>query len=327
MTMAMILDRIQTFVNYSLEPPMRIAAFGTVLVASISGPALALDFGNGFSLTGEVELEYLTSDGDDTGLGWIDVTLGWRSQAGGAVGFGFDLTADSIQLLDTGDDFTAYWGGLVVTTGAGDFTIGAPRPVLDVLFDTPKLGGSSFFDFQLEQFTGPLATFLVRQADLNAYGVSFIGTSGNLKYGVYYGDVEGQDADIVQIAGNYQLGSTFIQGGAEVITTGSDDITTLLLGVTQDFDRFSVGAAISDISSSGAPFDGQTVKLFGDYQVTDALTLGVQVQNIDAVIDATLYGLSGEYGFGPGGYARLGVLDSDQSGSEAIFDAAVGLRF
>ena len=306
---------------------MRIAAPTAMLLASLTAPALALDLGNGFSLTGEVELEYLSSSGDDTTIGWIDATLGWRSQAGGTVGYGFDLTVDSTQLFETGDDFTAYWGGLVVTTGAGDFTIGAPRPVLDVLYDTPKLGGSSFFDLQIEQFTGPLAAFLVKQADINAYGVSFIGTSGNLTYGVYYSQVEGEDADIMQAAAAYQLGATLIQGGAEVIKFGSGEITTLMLAATHDFDRFSLGAAISDISSSGAPFDGRTVKLFGDYQVTDALVLGVQIVDVETPLSVTLVGVSGEYGFGSGGYARIGAIDSDQSGSDTIFDAAVGFRF
>ncbi|WP_309668184.1 porin [Tabrizicola sp.] len=307
---------------------MRVTTPAILLFASLSSPVLALDFGNGFSLNGNVELEYLASDGDDFSLGWVDATLGWRSQAGGAVGFGFDLALDGAKELESGEEFSAFWGGLVVTTAAGDFTVGAPRPVLDVLYDTPKLGGSTLYDLQIQQFSGPLASYLVKQSDVNAYGISFIGTAGDLRYGVYYSQVEGEDADIVQVAGSYRLGNTLIQGGAEVITLGSsDDITTVLLAATHDFDRFSIGAALSDISSSGAPFDGQTIKLFGDYQVTDALTLGVQIVSIDTAIDATLYGVSGEYGFGRGGYARLGAFDSDQGSDQAIFDAAVGFRF
>jgi hypothetical protein len=306
---------------------MRIAAPTALFIASISGPVAAFDLGNGFSLTGEVELEYLTSDGDDVTLGWIDVTLGWRSQGGGAIGFGADLTIDSLQQLDTGEDVTAYWGGLVITTGAGDFTIGMPRPVLDVLFDTPKLGGNSFIDFQFEQFAGPLASVLITVQEVDAYGVSFVGASGDLKYGISYNDLEDLDAEVIQVAANYQLGATLIQGGAEVITSGSDDITALVLGATHDFDRFSIGAAVTDVSSSAGGFDGQSIKVFGEYEVTDALTLGAQIQNFEQPVNGTLYGLSGEYTFGPGGYARLGVLDSDQSNDEAIFDAAVGFRF
>ncbi|MBA3909017.1 MAG: hypothetical protein C0524_03835 [Rhodobacter sp.] len=306
---------------------MRIAALGGLIIASISGPALAIDLGNSLSLTGEVELEYLNSDGDDTSFGFIDITLGWRSQGGGAVGFGFDLAVDSTQLLETGEDRTAYWGGFVITTGAGEFTVGAPRPVMNVLYETPKIGGNSFYDELLPQFTGPLTSVLVKTSDANAYGVSFIGESGNLKYGVYYANLENLDADVLQLAGTYRLGATLVHGGAERITDGPIDVTTLELGVTQEFDRFSLGAEIIDISSSGAPFDGQSIKLFGEYNMTDALTLGVQIQNVDSPVDATLYGLSGEYGFGSGGYARLGVLDSDQGTSEPLFDAAVGFRF
>jgi hypothetical protein len=306
---------------------MRISLPATLFIVGLSAPALALDFGNGFSLNGEVELEYFYSGGEDASLGWIDVTFGWRSQSGGAVGFGFDLGVDSTQLFESGDDFTAYWGGLVLTTSAGDFTIGAPRPVIDVLFQTPNVGGSNYFDLLLQQFTGPLATYIVRQTNINAYGVSFIGESGNLKYGAYYADVEGVDAEIVQIAGAYQIGATLIQGGAELINSGPEEFTTIALGVTQDFDRFSVGAAISDLSGSTATFDGRSIKLFGDYQVTDAFILGAQIENIDSAVDATLYGLTGEYGFGSGGYARLGVLESDQSNSDTILDAAVGFRF
>jgi hypothetical protein len=306
---------------------MRIAAPTALFIASISGPVAAFDLGNGFSLIGEVELEYLTSDGDDSSLGWIDVTLGWRSQGGGAVGFGFDLAVDSTQIFDSGDDITTYWGGLVVTTGVGEFTIGAPRPVLDTLFVTPKVGGSSFFDFQLKTITGPLASTLIKLQDFDAYGVSFMGGSGDLRYGAYYGDLEGVDADILQLALSYQVGATLIQGGAEMVNTPSGDITTVLLGATHDFDRLSLGVALSNIDGDAAGFDSETVQVFGDYQITDALVIGAQVLRVDGVTDGTLYGLTGEYGFAPGGYARLGVLDSDESNSDAIFDAAVGFRF
>jgi hypothetical protein len=43
--------------------------------------------------------------------------------------------------------------------------------------------------------------------------------------------------------------------------------------------------------------------------------------------DQTFYGLTGEYGFGAGGFAQLGAFDSENSGSDAIYSASIGYRF
>lgn len=54
---------------------------GSAAVAALSlgltaPAALALDFGNGFSIVGDVELEYVTGDSDSEIFGFADVTLG-----------------------------------------------------------------------------------------------------------------------------------------------------------------------------------------------------------------------------------------------------------
>jgi len=59
---------------------------GILALATLGTPALGLDFGNGFTLSGDIELEYITAGGSSNSftVGYLDATLGWRNQAGGA---------------------------------------------------------------------------------------------------------------------------------------------------------------------------------------------------------------------------------------------------
>lgn len=292
-------------------------------------PALALDFGGGFSLTGDVELEYFTEgSGDDSTFGFVDLTLGWRSQSGGGLGFGADLALVQIEDLDGGVSGNAIWGGLVLTTGFGEFTVGNPRPLLKTMIDSPYVGGLRTFDLELSSLTGSsLETLLVFQEGVDSYGVSFMGGSDALTYGAsYHALSQGPfDADVLELALTYQLGKTRIQAGAEVVDTPSFDSEKLLIGATYEADRWSAGLMISSFSQGTSDID--SLKLWGDYSVTEALTLGAQVMSIDGSSSQTLYGITGEYGFGAGGFAELGILDSDSSGSDAIYQASVGYRF
>jgi hypothetical protein len=52
------------------------SCLATLLVTA--APAMALDFGNGFSLTGDVELEYYQTNSSDQSLAFADMTLSWR---------------------------------------------------------------------------------------------------------------------------------------------------------------------------------------------------------------------------------------------------------
>ncbi len=62
--------------------------------------------------------------------------------------------------------------------------------------------------------------------------------------------------------------------------------------------------------------------------MAEGFTLGAQFLNFDPGSggDLQLYGLTGEYGFGPGGFAQLGVLDGSNS-LATTYSASIGFRF
>jgi hypothetical protein len=254
------------------------------------------------------------------------VTLGWRSQGGGAIGLGVDLGVDGFHNLDGGDQREVFWGGLVLTTAAGDLTVGAARPVLVDLFDLPKLGGSTLLDLQLRSLTGPLAKAFAVGADEQLYGVSFRGGSGNLTYALSYHEPESDPISFLEAGMTYQLGNSLLKAGVEMFEIGGLDITLLSLGATHDLQRLTLGLHLSE--AVDGPADLTSVKLFGAYQITDAFGVEAMVQDVDASSGTFRgYGISGEYGFG-GGYARLGVAEADGFGADdTVLDAAVGFRF
>ncbi len=305
---------------------MRLSSVSLSALAALSSPALALDFGNGFSLTGEVELEAIDFGADSDSALWVDVTLGWRSQGGAAIGFGVDLGIDGFHNIDGGDQREVFWGGLVLTTAAGDLTVGAARPVLLDLFDLPKLGGSTLVDLELRSLTGPLAKAFAVGSDEQLYGVSFRGISGDLSYAVSYHEPETAPISFLQAGVTYQIGNSLLKAGIEQVEIGGLDFTLLSLGGTHDFERFSLGLHLSEIVEG--PGDLSSVQIFGAYQITDALIVEAMVQDVDSSSASFQgYGLTGEYGFG-GGYARLGVAEVDGLGTDdTVLDAAVGFRF
>jgi hypothetical protein len=309
---------------------MKTASIPAVAAVAVclGGPALALDFGNGFSLVGDVELEYVSASGADQTYGYADLTLGWRSQGSGAVGFGFDLAFVGVEASDSNDSINAFWGGLVLTTSFGEFTVGNPRPLLKTMIVSPIVGGVGIFDRELALLTGSTLDVLVLiSSDVDSYGVSFKGGSGDLSYGASYHKLEqgSFSADVVELAMTYQLGKTLIQGGAEFIDADSTNRQKLLLGATYVEDRWSVGALLT--SSAQGSSDINSLKLWGDYSIAEAFTIGAQVQTLDTSSSQTFYGLTGEYGFGSGGFAELGMFDSDVSGSDTVYQASIGYRF
>ena len=304
------------------------AAFSVLALGTM--PALALDLGNGLSLTGNVELEYVSySDGDDATVGFSDLTFGWRSQGGGALGFGVDLTLVNFEDFDDNEGRGAVWGGLVLTTGLGEFTIGNPRPLIETMITSPDIGGFRLLDLELATVTGStLEGLMLFQEDVDSYGVSFKGTSGALTYGASYHKLEQGpfEADAIELVMTYQMGKTALLGGAEIIDTPSTDGEKLLLGATYTEDRWSAGALLTSASQGSSDYD--SVKLWGDYSISDAFSVGAQVMSLNGNSSGqTFYGITGEYGFGAGGFAELGVFDSDDAGGDRAYQASIGYRF
>lgn len=306
---------------------MRLLGSAAVAAVAISAlPAAALDFGSGFSLVGEVELEYFKPNGgSSTYLGNTDLTLSWRSQ-GGNLNFGLDASVVGFHDLDTGEDTSALWYAIVLGTSYGEFAIGNPRPLHDAMFDTPDIGGSRLASLE---FSGLAKSFLgtavlSEDGGLNSYGVNFKGGSNGLTFGGgLYRIEEGSDsAEIVEVVAQYEMNGTTVYGGYEIVDLDSSTFRKLMLGGKYDADRWMVGAQYANLSEG--PFDVEITQIYGDYEVLDGLSIGAQVMDIRSPVSTKIYGVSGTYGFGSG-FAELGLGDVENGSSFGT--ASVGFRF
>jgi hypothetical protein len=299
-----------------------------VIATVLATPALALDFGNGFSLVGEIGLENVDTDSGGNGFGFADLTASWRSRGDGGLGFGADVTLEAVRLFNTGDNLSVFWGGLVLTTGFGEITVGAPRPILVDFLATPDLAGSSIVEFDFsEGKIGPSLTaaqLLVTGKEIDFYGVSLKGSAGALDYGVglHQIDAGSGDINVLELGARYRIDRLILTAGAELrdfsTVSGTQELWTV--GALYEADRWSIGAQARQAQDPGS--DSVTsLRVYGDYAVTEALTIGVQAVDAETLGD-TVYGISAQYEVGMG-FAGLGYL----GGSTEALVANIGLRF
>lgn len=310
---------------------MKLTGFA-VLTALSTGvaatSALALDFGNGFSLSGDVELEYVNPDGgSDGGFGFSDLDLGWRGQGGGAVSFGFDLGLESRHDLESGDDASVIWGGLVLGLGFGEVTVGNPRPLLDQLPDVPDIGSVRAIRDELDFLTGSAqSALLLSEGSLDSYGVSLKGESGGLTYGASLHRIEGggDSIDALELMAMYEYDQGAFYAGFETFDEDSLDLEKLIVGGQFSADRWAAGLEYARVETGGS--DGDIFTLYGDYKPTETLSIGVQVLDFGDVADTTFYGVSGRFGMANGAFAELGAFTAKNSDSDAV-SASIGYEF
>lgn len=304
----------------------RFAALAAVSTL-VAIPAAALDFGNGFSLVGDVELEYFDPDGgSDRGFGFTDLTFGWRGQGGGAVSLGFDLGLESRHDFDNGDAESVFWGGLVVGTGFGEITVGNPRPLLDQLPQVPDVGSVRAIREEVDFLTGSAqSALLLSSSSLNAYGISLKGGNGGLTYGASVHRLEdgGDATNVLELMAMYEYDRGAFYAGYETFDEDSLDLEKLIVGGQFSAQRWAAGLEIARLDTESDNEDIFT--LYGDYKPTEALSIGVQVLDFDTA-DSTLYGINGRFGMANGAFAELGAYTSDGSGDDAI-SASIGYEF
>ncbi len=251
------------------------------LLATVGSPALALDFGNGFSTTGEIELEHSKYMFSNYSYFTGDVTLSWRSSGSGAIGYGADLTILHFRQIKESEGSTAYRGGLVVTTGFGDFTIGAPRRALSTVLTLPELGTNRMVNLEFNQLRWD--SFHPLLSEDTELGLAFTGTSGNLTYGASAHQFEGgkATADTVQIAASYIMGSTTFMGGVQRVTGfGPSNQTALIFGMLYDRNKLTLGLELSNFANdNGQSF--ASARLHAGYDITDAFTVLADITQID----------------------------------------------
>lgn len=306
-----------------------------LLTATLSAPAgFARDLGNGFSLSGDIELEYIWFD-NPTGnatYGFADTTLSWRSQGGGPVGFGFDLSGlYFVNLAEGGLRESSWWGGLVVTTSFAEVSIGRPRPILDTLSPAPDVGNVRALGLDLGSVTvsSVLGTsVLLSSSSQDVYGISAKATSGGLVYGASVHRIEsgGDHVDFIELAASYEAGSSLYYGGMEYVVFGLDDFKRVHLGGRYAADLWTAGAEFTaDIPGGHSSY---SLKLYGDYEVVSGLRVGAQYLDPDvSQAGPYYYGVSGVYSFGSGGFAKLGYFNTISGPGVEGVSASVGFEF
>ena len=284
-------------------------------LAALSLPATAQEAGTGLSFGGEVKLEYLNSDSDLWAFDG-DVGMSWRS--GGMLGF--DASVDTIY-LDDGSDFTNVWAALVLSTGAGEFAVGAPRPIVDSLDPMPRFSSSRVLDLQTGFLRGPITSLASGVDNGVTPGITWKQDSGSLTFGAGYHHLnDGNNIDIIEGAMRYQTGATtfFITG--EFAETEGPNTTLLQIGAFHDADRFDLGASFSQINTSDTT---HSVRVYGGFDVTSALTLRGDALLIQDAND--IYSLSATYSMESGLFVEGG--GTKVTGSDEILDIGVGFKF
>ncbi|MFN3992296.1 MAG: hypothetical protein ACK4IU_05245 [Tabrizicola flagellatus] len=285
------------------------------LFATVALPAAAQTTGNGLSFGGEVKLEYLDANPRIWAF-YGDVGANWRS--GGLLGF--DTSIETTR-LDDGTDLSNYWAALVLSTGAGEFALGAPRPLVDSLNVMPKFSSSRVVDLETSFFTGSMTSLFSMQDNGATPGVTYSNTAGSLTYGGGYHHLnDGDNIDIIEGVMQYKSGAMSLFIAGEYANAEGPNLSLLQIGGLYDAERFDLGLALSQLHSSDTI---HSLRLHGSVDVMDALALRADALLIQDSSD--IYSLSATYSL-PNGLFVEGGGTKIQNGNE-VLDFGVGFKF
>ncbi len=288
------------------------------LVALTAIPAAAQD-GNGLSFGGAVKLEYLDAGSTDLWALDGDVGASWRS--GGLLGFDASLDTTYLDGDGTGDDFTNIWAALVLSTGAGEFAIGAPRPLVDTLAVMPKFSSSRVLDLETGFLRGPITSIASASDNGATPGLTWKQETGNLTFGAGYHHLnDGDNVDILEGIMRYQSGATTLFISGEFAEVEGPNLTLLQIGGLHDAERFDLGAAFAQLDTSDTT---RSLRLYGSFDVMSSLTLRGDALLIQDASD--IYSLSATYSMESGLFVEGG--GSKITGSDEIYDIGVGFKF
>ncbi|WP_333818403.1 porin [Tabrizicola sp.] len=288
------------------------------ILALTALPAAAQD-ANGLTFGGEVKLEYLDTAGSHLWAFDGDVSASWRS--GGLLGFDASVDTTYLDSSGGGQDLTNIWAALVLSTGAGEFAVGAPRPLVDTLGVMPKFSSSRVLDLQTSFLRGPITSIVSASDHGVTPGVTWKQNSGNLTFGAGYHHLnDGANVDILEGVMRYQAGDTtfFITG--EFADVDGPNVTLMQIGAFHDADRFDFGAALSQLDLLDAT---RSLRLYGSFDVMPALTVRGDALLIQDTND--IYSLSATYRMDNGLFIEGG--GSKITGSDEIYDIGVGFKF
>lgn len=293
-------------------------ALPALIVAFCPLSALA----QGLETSGQFELEYLRGNDAGTTLFSADAMLRYR---GGALGV--ELGTDSDFALDDGPELKSFYAAALVDSGFGEFAIGAPEAVADMLIDVPSFAGMKGVDAggmipgqDVALGTPSMAGVIAKREGRQSYGLRYSNTAGAARYGASLHKFEGTGSTLFQIAGEYTMGQTQIEGMVE--NKSLEGGFSGLVGVAHDAGQFTVSAYLSRQTIDG---DGTTFQLSGDYRMSDNLTIGGSFARKDFTEEEYLYGVTAAWGLGNGAYLSGGIADGDNS--TVLMDASVGYKF
>lgn len=288
------------------------------LVALTAIPAAAQD-ANGLSFGGEVKLEYLDAGPSHLWAFDGDVAASWRS--GGLLGFDASVDTTYLDGDGTGDDLTNIWAALVLSTGAGEFAVGAPRPLVDSLAVMPKFSSSRVLDLETGFLRGPITSIASAADNGVTPGVTWKQETGNLTFGAGYHHLnDGDNVDILEGIMRYQSGAMTLFISGEFAEVEGPNLTLLQIGGLHDAERFDLGATFAQLDTSDT---ARSLRLYGSFDVMSSLTLRGDALLIQHASD--IYSLSATYSMDSGLFVEGG--GSKITGSDEIFDIGVGFKF
>jgi Gram-negative porin len=312
-------------VNYTLNEQQitatnmkRIFLISPAILLASALPGAALEFGNGFTATGEFLLQYTDSSsgsGDTFGYGTADIAF--DPSGGGFGGFvGFDAVNGS------GTNEIAGYAALSFSGSFGKVQIGAPRAAIDDYIDTPPLAGLLFFEIGsfASDRSALTSAYLLSDAD-TPIGIRYDGNFGDLKFGTSLHRLD--TTDVFNLAANYQIGTVVVRGALEYASDSGLQETSYYLGAENTFGPVLAGVLYSDLAIVG---DFRTLQLYATYSPIEKLDLTGSVWIADdSSSTSTLYGISAEYGFAQGAYVQGGIADGKDTSSS--YDLSLGVKF
>lgn len=290
----------------------RIIAPALLALSSLS--AAAQDGGTGLSYSGEAKLEYIDASSH---LFVFSGDLGATWRSGGLIGF--DASMETLN-FDNGEHFTNFWAAAVLSMGASEVAIGAPRPVMDALGVAPRFSTSRGLDLEMSFLNGPVAGLVSADDNGMSPGLTYTYVSGGLAFGAGYHRQNDNDVDVLQGIMRYDDGVTSYFVSAEKAIATGDDLTILQLGALHDADRLDAGATLSKIRASETNY---SLRVYGSYDILSSLTVRGDLLMIENTHD--IYSLSATYATGSGIFVEGG--STVQHGSEKVYDIGLGFKF
>lgn len=291
-----------------------------LLCAGFATPSSAQSAQEGFYTNGYAELSHFDGSGSGETLGYSEATIGYNTSSG----FGAEVGIDAVITQD--DDESAIYGVLTYQSSFGKLSFGVPRPAIDAfLGSVPTLAGA--VPFKIGEIGNTkrsiiTSTYLFTNDEVPV-GLRYDGTFGSTNVGASYHRFD--DADVYDLAANYQIGQTTLTGALEHLVVGGDADTRYFIGAETKFGQVSAGVLWS---GNYAFSDDAALEAYAKFKPLDQLELSATALNADVGSgSSTVYGLAADYTFSQGAYVQAGVADSFNSSSTTVVNLALGLRF